>query len=63
MENGVASVEHLPAELMDICEFEMLNESVRLAGFLRQAHGWYEFTFSNPKMTVEYAGERRVVLP
>ncbi|UQN10685.1 hypothetical protein [Deinococcus sp. QL22] len=64
MEGGtLAAVEHLPAELADIYEFEMLNESVRLAGSLRRAHGWYELTFLNPKMTVEYVGERRVVLP
>jgi hypothetical protein len=55
---GHATVDQLPSELSDICEFEMQpNGSIRVAGFLRQAYGWCEMTFQNPKMAVEYCHE------
>ncbi|GGL14005.1 hypothetical protein GCM10010844_36050 [Deinococcus radiotolerans] len=52
---GHVSVDQLPAELSDICEFEMEGGSIRMSGFLRQARGWCELIFHNPKMAVEYA--------
>ncbi|MGM9322219.1 hypothetical protein [Deinococcus aquaticus] len=53
---GHVTVDQLPSELSELCEFEMQpNGLIRVAGFLRQAHGWCEMTFQNPQMAVEYS--------
>lgn len=61
MEGGVLTVvEHLPDELAEICEFEVRDGTIRVAGFLRRAHGYFELTFQNSHMVVEYADQRNV---
>ncbi|WP_420595761.1 hypothetical protein [Deinococcus sp.] len=49
----------LSDELSDICEFEYQGNKIRLAGFLRNAPGWYDITFLNPQLSVEYASEEK----
>lgn len=60
MDQGCVTIDHLPDELADICEFEMQHGVVRVSGFLRQAHGYFDLIFQNPKMAVEYTYQREV---
>lgn len=60
-EEGVSQViQRLPEELSEICEFEIGEGTIRVAGFLRRAHGYFDLTFQNAHMTVECAGQRKV---
>ncbi|NTX99854.1 hypothetical protein [Deinococcus sp. JMULE3] len=59
-EGGLPVIEHLPEELSEICEFEIGDGTIRVAGFLRRAQGYFDLTFQNALLVVECAGQRNV---
>ncbi|GGR79387.1 hypothetical protein GCM10008960_02790 [Deinococcus sedimenti] len=57
---GYVTVECLPDELADICEYEMTDGSLRIAGFTRHAHGYADLMFQTPQVTVEYHTQQKI---
>ncbi|GGR05427.1 hypothetical protein [Deinococcus ruber] len=48
-------------EPSDICEFEQGEKEISLAGFLREAQGWYRLVFRDPNISVEYLSEEKCI--
>ncbi|ANC71355.1 hypothetical protein A2G07_05980 [Deinococcus radiodurans R1 = ATCC 13939 = DSM 20539] len=57
MHQESGSLSTLSEELADICEFDLQEDSLRVAGFYRKAHGYLEMTFQEPTIEVLYVSD------
>lgn len=51
---GLRVIAGLPDELADLCEFEMTDTQIRIGGFGRQTHEWFQLTFQGAVLSVQY---------
>ena len=57
MHQESGSLSTLSEELADICEFDLQEDSLGVAGFYSKAHGYLEMTFQEPTIEVLYVSD------